>query len=162
MNKKILFVVAALAVISIFTAFSPSFAAEAKKPAAETKKPAVVSAQPAAAKQPPRPAFAMVSGTLLKIDTADPANMKVTVKNEADGNTHVISVSPTTQITKLTDITELKTGDAVRVMARKAEDKEIAMGIIFGKLAARPAPKPVVRSAAPATQALTAVKGAKK
>ncbi len=133
MNKKVL--LAVLVAVSIFTVFSLSFAAEAKKPA--------VAAQPAATKQLPKPAFAMVSGTVLKIDASDPANMKLEVKNDADNTTHVISVSPMTQITKATDITELKTGDAVRVMARKADDKEIAMGIVFGKLAARPMPKPV-------------------
>ncbi|MFH0763669.1 MAG: hypothetical protein V1927_01540 [Candidatus Omnitrophota bacterium] len=121
-----------------------SYAATAKKPQAVT---------PAAAKvpaMPPRPSnINTFSGTIEKIDAADPANIKMQVKDEASGTSRTISVAPWTNITKVTDVSELKTGDAIRVMIRKVEDKDVAMGIVFGKIKNLPPMRP--RTAAPAT-----------
>lgn len=91
---------------------------------------------------PPKPNFGMFAGTIASIDNADPANVKLTVKNDADGAIHTISVTPWTNITKVTDISELKEGEQVRMMTRKVEDKDVAMGIMFGKLKTMPAPRP--------------------
>jgi len=87
----------------------------------------------------------MFGGTIEKIDTADPANIKIQVKDDASGISRTISVVPWTNVTKVTDASELKTGDAIRVMVRKIEDKDVAMGILFGKIKNLPPlrPKPV-------------------
>lgn len=141
MSRKLLLIVLAAAVC-VFTVSTVSFAADAKKPATP---PAAQGMKPPMSK----PAFSMLAGTVSKIDTADPANIKIEVQNEADNTTHLVSVTPMTNITKATDISELKAGDAVRVMSKKSEGTEVAMGIMFGKLAARAVPKPAVKAAAP-------------
>jgi hypothetical protein len=46
-------------------------------------------------------------------------------------------------VTKVTDISELKTGEAIRVMCRKVDDKEVAMGVLFGNIKSMPPPRPV-------------------
>ena len=89
---------------------------------------------------PARPNFGMIAGTVTGIDTKDPANIKLMVKNDADGTTHTVTVTPWTNITKVTDISELKTDEPIRMMTRKIDDKEVAMGIMFGKIKALPAP----------------------
>ena len=86
-----------------------------------------------------RPAMNMLFGTVTNIDTRDPASIKLEVKTEADGKTHVVEVLPATTITKATDISELKKGEKVRVMARMVDDKEVAMGVMFGKMRTPPA-----------------------
>ena len=86
-----------------------------------------------------RPAMSMLFGTVTNIDTKDPASVKLEVKSEADGKTHVVEVLPATTVTKGTDISELKKGEKVRVMARKVDDKEVAMGVMFGKMRTPPA-----------------------
>ena len=110
--------------------------------AADAKKPAAPAAPQGPRPMPPKPAFSMIAGTISKIDTTDPANVKIELQNEADKTTRVISVTPMTNITKITDVSELKAGDAVRVMSKKSDTGEVAMGIMFGKLAARPMPRP--------------------
>jgi len=49
---------------------------------------------------------------------------------------------PWTNITKVTDLSELKQGEAVRVISRKIDDKNTAMGIVFGNIKNAPAPSP--------------------
>ncbi len=93
---------------------------------------------------PPKPNFGMIAGTITSIDNADPANVKLTVKNDADGTVRTISVTPWTNITKVTDVSELKEGEQVRMMTRKVEEKDVAMGIMFGKMKTMPAPQPVL------------------
>ena len=145
MNKKsfVAMVTVFLVVLSICTI---SFAAE-KKTAASTASKAV-SKMPAPAKAN----FSMLAGTIASIDTADPANVKIMVKNDADGTVRTVSVTPWTNITKVTDISELKAGDQVRMMTRKTEDKDVAMGIMFGKIKAMPAPKAAPAAKTPAPQ----------
>ena len=75
-------------------------------------------------------------------DMTDPANVKLEVKNEADNTTHIVELTPTTNVMKATDVSELKAGDNVRVMARKVDNKEVAMNVMFGKIK-KPAPRPV-------------------
>jgi hypothetical protein len=108
----------------------------------------------------PRANFNMLYGTITKIDTSDPANVKLEVKNEADNTTHTVELTPATNVTKVTDISELKTGENVRVMARKVDDKEVAMGVMFGKIR-KPAPRPV-RPAATTPPPQAAVPAAKQ
>ena len=81
-----------------------------------------------------RPNFVMLFGKISKVDTTDPANVKVEVVNESDNKTHTIEVISSTNVTKVVDPSELKTGDMVRVMARKVDNKEVAMGVMFGKI----------------------------
>jgi len=125
----------------------PAFTADEKKPAAVAKSvapdqnpaPGVLKI-PAATLQ--RPNFAILSGTISKIDNADPANVKLEIKGEMDNMDHAVSVMPWTNITKVTDVGELKQGEAIRVITRKIEGKEAAMGIVFGKLRPMTPPAP--------------------
>jgi len=88
----------------------------------------------------PKANFAMLSGTLVSIDNADPANVILTVKNDADGSTRTVSVTPITNITKVTDVSELKANEPIRIMTRKIDNKDVALGIMFGKMKVMPAP----------------------
>jgi recombinational DNA repair protein RecR len=100
--------------------------------------------------------FIMLSGAILNIDMTDPGKVKIEVKNDRDNQIHTVEVTPATNITKVTDISELKVGELVRVMAKKADDKEIAMGVMFGKLKKLPAPpKLSLEQAAPALKTPT-------
>lgn len=94
--------------------------------------------------------FSMMLGTVSEIDAADPLNIKLKVQNERDNQIHTVEVTPTTNVTKSTEISELKVGDTIRVMARKVNDKEVAVGIMFGKLRSIPTPKPLPAQASPA------------
>jgi Cu/Ag efflux protein CusF len=138
--RKALIVIVAV----VFCALSAGVALAADKPAA--------TAAPAAKAMPPKPLpranFSMLYGTVTKVDSADPNSVKVEVKNEADGATHVVEVIPATNVTKVTEISELKVGENVRIMARKADNKEVAMGVMFGKIR-KPAPRPAAPAAMP-------------
>jgi hypothetical protein len=133
---------------------------EARKPAAPTMAPKAAAREPVAMR-PARANFAVISGAITKIDNSDPANIKLDVKNDADGIMHTIQLTPWTNITKVTDASELKTGEAVRVMSRKVDDKEVAMGVMFGKIRMIPPPPPARQAAAPVT-APVAQEGVKK
>ena len=114
--------------------------------------PAKAPAQPAVpAQRMPRANFAIITGSITKIDTADPNNVKLEVVNDADKTTHTVAVTPWTNITKVTDITELKAGDTVRIMSRKVDENEVAMGVMFGKIKKIAPAAPA--QAAPAAQA---------
>ncbi len=107
-----------------------------------------------------RPNFSIISGDITKIDNSDPAKPALEIKNSADGTTHKVDITPWTSVTKVTDLTELKTGDTVRIMARKVEDSEVAMTVVFGKIKNLYAPRtarPAVTQA-PAAAAQGAVK----
>ena len=136
MIKKVL----VLAVLAVFCAASFAMAADtAKKTAPVAAAAPGMTAGNTARPMPPKSEFSMISGKVEKVDSSDPANVKITVKNDKDGASHVLTVMPWTNITKSSEISELKTGEAVRVMARKTQDKEMAMGIMFGKM---PTPPP--------------------
>lgn len=81
-----------------------------------------------------RPGYAMLSGSVSKIDATDPSKIMIEVKGEPGGELHTIEIAPTTSVTKVTDISELKEGDSIRVMAKKIDDKEVAVGVMFGNL----------------------------
>ena len=128
-----------LAVVFVVLALSAvSFAADQKVQA-----PIATKATPPARPVPPNANFGMIAGTVESIDNTDPANIKITVKNDSDGAIRTVTVTPWTNITKVTDASELKAGEQVRMMTRKVEDKDVAMGIMFGKLKTMPAPRPV-------------------
>lgn len=110
--------------------------------AAEQKKPVLPPARPVV--HPMRTNFAMLFGSISKIDNKDPSKPVLEIKSETDNVTHRIELTPLTSITKFTDISELKTGDEVRVMTRKVDGKEIAMGVMFGKIRNLPIPKSLV------------------
>ncbi|MDD5428643.1 MAG: hypothetical protein PHI58_05335 [Candidatus Omnitrophica bacterium] len=144
MYRKIL-VIAVVSVFALLNLCTVSFAAQ-KKAAA----PAPAAAQKAAR---PKANFNMLSGTVESIDNAKPDDIKLTVKNASDGAVHTVSVTPWTNVTKVTDVSELKTGEQVRMMVRKVEDKDVAMGIMFGKVKNRPVPTPKVPATVPAKAA---------
>jgi Cu/Ag efflux protein CusF len=132
----------------VFCAVSAGLAMAAEKAAAE--KPAAAAGGPKAPATPPKPLpranFSMLYGSVTKVDSADPNSVKLEVKNEADGATHMVEVIPATNVTKVTEISEIKVGDNVRIMARKADNKEVAMGVMFGKIK-KPAPRPAAPAA---------------
>lgn len=134
-----------IAVVFCVTLTGLAFAAEAEKTAKPVVKSAAPADMPQGMRQAPgmRASFAMIPGTITKIDNSDPANVKIEVKSDADNQTHVITLTPWTNISKMTDVSELKTGEAVRIMARKTEDKVVAMQVLFGKFQNIPAPRPM-------------------
>jgi Cu/Ag efflux protein CusF len=102
--------------------------------------------------KPTKPMATVLFGSVSKIDNANPADVKLEIKSMADDSLHVVDVPAQANIVKVTDLSELKTGDTVRIMARNIEGKEVAMNIIFGKLKMIPRPKPAsVTQAAPTT-----------
>ncbi|MDD5422786.1 MAG: hypothetical protein WC592_04305 [Candidatus Omnitrophota bacterium] len=160
MSKKVFVVFVAISFCAVGI-FGLACAAEQKAPAAKPAKTAVPSPKvpvfPTKANVPPiKSTFGMITGTLVKVNSTDPANTTLEVKNDADQTTHVVSLTPWTNVTKVTDVSELKTGDMVRVMTRKMDDKEVAMGVMFGKI--KPIPRPKPAAAAPAAPAAAPVK----
>jgi hypothetical protein len=103
--------------------------------------PLIAAQEKAAAQRParlpgrvPRSEFSMVFGTISKIDDSDPANPKMEVVSETDSKPHEVAVTQWTNVTKMTDFSDLKVGDTVRVMVRKVQDKEVAVNIMYGKM----------------------------
>lgn len=133
MNRTFTFVLA-MAVSLAFTAAVPAADESAGKddPMAEEQK--LMNPRGSV-----RSSVNVILGSISKIDASDPSKIKVEVTGERDNQLHIIEIAPSTSITKVTDISELKAGDAVRVMARKSDDKEVAMGIMFGNLKRLPA-----------------------
>ncbi len=84
--------------------------------------------------RPRRSNFVVIFGSVTKIDKTDPAKPKLEVKSDIDNKIHIVDVTPWTNITKVTDVSELKAGDTVRVMVRKVEGRELAMTVVFGKI----------------------------
>lgn len=115
---------------------------EAGGPAVTLKKewPKVAPGKPGT--MPIKPNFSMVFGSIANIDNRDPAKTVIEVKSEMDNKVHSIEIAPGTSITKVTDSSELKTGDTVRVMTRTVNEKEVAMGLMFGNIRAMPRPTP--------------------
>lgn len=134
-----------LAVVFCIATVGLSYAADEKTAPAAQPKAAVGTAAGAAARAIRRPAFNFITGTVSKIDASDAANPVIEVKNDLDGKAHTIKLTPYTNIVKVTELSELKSGDAVRVMSRNIEGSESAMSVTFGKIkkmtlpAARPA-----------------------
>ena len=143
MNKNRI-LIALVVVVLAFSFAQVTFAADKKAatPAASAQKAAV--SAPVMAK----PNFGMIAGTITSINTSDPSNVKLSIKNDADNSVHTVTVTPWTNITKVTDVSELKTGEPVRMMTRKVDDKDVAMGIMFGKVKTMPAPTPPAAPAA--------------
>lgn len=132
------------------------FALSASSEAQQASKKIALKSTAAAAKAPEvrvggqtaRPTFAVLFGSVTKIDTADPAKTKLEIKSEADGTTHTVELTPWTNVTKVTDVSELKSGDNVRLMTRVIDDKEVAMTVVFGKIRNIAAPRAVTMAPA--------------
>ena len=94
--------------------------------------------------------FAFIAGAISKIDMTVPNNVKIEIINEADGKSHIVEVGPAANILKVIDVAELKTGERVRIMAKKTDNKETAMSIVTGKFKEMPRTKPAApKPAAP-------------
>ncbi len=159
MKKTLVLTVAAAFILvstSVIYAVNNSPATAQSKAGSAAAKTAVEQ-KSADAKKPMRSNFVMMLGSISKIDTSNPSAIKVEVKDDRDGQMHIVEVTPSTNITKVTNVSELKTGDAVRVMARKVDDKEVAMGIMFGNFKTTPPPAKV-----PAAQAKSTVPAQKE
>ena len=144
--KRLVAVAIAVALCAAFAGFaSASDDAKAKAAPAVQKAPIFPPVTPVKGMPPARPMgranVSMLFGTVTSVDAKDPSKVKLEVTTEADKKVHAIEVLPTTTVTKLTDISEVKKGDNVRVMTRKVDDKDVAMGIMFGKIR-KPAPMP--------------------
>lgn len=101
----------------------------------------------------PRPGFGVIAGSIVKIDKAGPESVRVEVKSESDNTVHAVEVTNTTNVTKVTDASELKVGDAVRMMTRKIDDKEVAMSVVTGNIKQLTARKSAPPGAFPLTPA---------
>lgn len=141
MNKKF-FIVA----MAFFVTLSLSGVSSAADKTVKTIAPAA--AQKAA---PKKANFDMVAGVIESIDNTNPSEVKIKVKNNAGDSSRVVAVTPWTNITKVTDVSELKAGEQVRMMTRKVDDKDVAMGIMFGKMKTIPAPMAKTPQAAKTT-----------
>jgi len=120
-----------------------AFAADQKK-AANAATVSTPSGRQQAGQRPlMRPNFTMIFGSITRIDNSNPAKPMLEVKSDADGKIHLIETTPSTSITKFTEISELKVGEPVRVMTRNVDKKEVAMGVMFGKIRNLPAPKTI-------------------
>ncbi|MFA5146339.1 MAG: hypothetical protein WC515_03040 [Candidatus Omnitrophota bacterium] len=133
--KKVMitFVTALFSVSMLLSAHAADTKDEASKPAAAQAMPAIPQGMPPGM---PRPNFTVLFGALTKIDTSDPAKPVLEVKNERDNKVHSVELTPTTGVAKITDISELKPGDTVRIMARSSDGKETALNVAFGKVKA--------------------------
>lgn len=108
------------------TKYAPGYAATLGKSTTPT--------QGQQATKMPMPSLGIISGTITKISNANTANATIEVKSDKDNSMHTLAVMPSTNVTKITDISELKTGEPVRVISRKVNDKDTAVGIIFGNI----------------------------
>lgn len=148
--------------LSVFVFLAVSFVGyvSAADQKAAPAKPAVNPGDrtPASQKSLPKPNFNMLTGIITKIDSSDPANVKIEVKNEADNAIHTVAVMPWTNVSKVTTVSELKTGELVRVMSRKMDDKDVAMGILFGNIKAVPKAPPMGKPTTPAVKPVAPVK----
>jgi len=88
------------------------------------------------------PGFIALFGSVSKIDKTDPSAVKIEVKDSRDNQLHIVEIPPAANIVRIADISEMKSGDGMRAMVRKAGDKEVAMGVMFGDMKKFPAPKP--------------------
>ncbi len=107
-----------------------------------------------------RPNFSFIFGNITRVDLSDPNKPRLEVKSDPDGSARALELTPWTTITKVTDISELKAGDTVRIMARKVDANEVAMTVVFGKIKnrsipgqARPKTQNAAAAAAPAKAA---------
>jgi len=163
-------VVVAVALCAACAGFvSAAEVAKAKAAPAVVKAPIFPPVTPVKGMPPARPMgranVSMLFGTVTSVDAKDPSKVKLEVTTEADKKVHAIEVLPTTTVTKLTDISEVKKGDNVRVMTRKVDDKDVAMGVMFGNIrkpVQRPGAALPQKPAAPITAAPIAKEQPKK
>lgn len=150
MNRWLTFavVVGAALVFAVTVQAAEKKAAPAQIKSEKVSSKAAPAEKAAPAKPIAKPSFNMLSGTISKIDRTDPAMVKIEIIDERDSLPHTIEAAPMTSVTKVTDLSELKDGDAIRVMARNTDGKDVAMGIMFGNIK-RPAkiaaPAPVAK-----------------
>ncbi|MCM8790886.1 MAG: hypothetical protein NC938_04210 [Candidatus Omnitrophica bacterium] len=143
-------IVAMIAYVSL-TSWEAIFAADEAKPKTA---PQVQKAPPMPPRMAPqgipaatgRTNINMLFGSITNIDAKDPSNIKVEIMSETDGKTQIVEVNQATTITKVTDASELKKGENARVMFKRVDDKNVAMGVMFGKIRKLSVPK----AAAPA------------
>jgi hypothetical protein len=117
-------------------------AVDVKTPQSAPATAAVSKISPSAVPMPPRmpgsiperPVMGMLSGKLVKVDSSDPANVKLDIKSDKDNTVHTLTIMPWTNITRISKVSDLKVGEPVRAISRKIDNKEAAMGIIFGDL----------------------------
>ncbi len=68
----------------------------------------------------------------------------LTIKDATGATESSISFTPSTGVTKMTDASEIKQGDKIRIIYQDNEGKKVAKAIMFGKIRTAPAaPKPM-------------------
>jgi len=88
---------------------------------------------------PPRTAvrrkeFSVIFGSVDSVDRSSSDKVVLRVTDDADGTVHTILATPRTNVTKVTDISELKPGDSIRVMTRTIDNNAYAMTVVFGNI----------------------------
>lgn len=78
--------------------------------------------------------FAFILGSISKVEVTGPETAKIEVISDIDKKPQVIEIAANTNVLKGIDVSELKSGDKVRIMARKAGDKEVALSVVTGKI----------------------------
>jgi len=129
MLKKLKIITIGLIVFS-FYALNASLAQDGSSPAAAKT----------AVKKYPSADNGMLIGSIISVDTSDPANPIIEARDESTGAIHKLSTKQWTSVTKICDISDLKPGDSARIIIQKTDGKEIAIGIIFGKVKGLPKP----------------------
>ena len=77
----------------------------------------------------------IIFGEIIGIDNV---NSTITLKDQVTSKEDVLSFTPTTGVTKLTDVNDLKKGDVIRVIYQDQEGKKTARAIMFGKIKTAP------------------------
>lgn len=129
-----------LAVLAIFCYFVTANLAIAQE--TKDKKPSGPVRTMPPAGQARRPAFGVIGGSIVNINMSDPSKPVLEIKSDTDGKSHLVEMTQFTSVTKVTDISELKAGESVRVMTKNVDGKETAINVMFGKIRALPLRKP--------------------
>lgn len=122
--KKIIF----LLVLFLSIMIGSSFGAEKKEQPTKAQAKAQSEAMPALKTN-------IVYGEIVSVDMA---NSAITLKNLNNSEQVTVDFNPTTGVTKITDASELKQGDNVRIIYQDQEGKKIARAIMFGKIRTNP------------------------
>lgn len=125
------------AIFSLFIFTALSYGANKNTPAAKTPKATQVTPMP---EDIPKNIVPPIKTNILfgEIISIDQANSTVKIKNTVTSEESTVSYTPTTSVTKVTDMSDLKQGDNIRVIYQDASGKKTARAIMFGKIKVSP------------------------
>ena len=126
--------IAVFCIVGLFIMLSSgAFGADENKGSSSVKQSAQ-NVRPPKGSMPMNRNIAFIAGSITKIDATVPGSVKVEIVNDADGKSHLVDIGPGTNILKVVDAADLKAGDKAKIVARKADDKEIALSVVTGNL----------------------------